>query len=176
MREKDAMKPYALQSSNPYIFLDIDGVLNTYRHRNHQKEITGRSSIRNWCPDACQNLLLLCREFDADIIVSSNWKDMYGLSELKNYFEFNGIPSGYVTDLTPSEVERHEGAEYRGLEIQQWLNQYAPEDASYLIIDDQSTILSAQKKRFIKVNPEVGFADPGALEKALQILGNGTSK
>ncbi len=156
-----------------YIFLDIDGVLNTYRHRLLQEEVTGDSSMHNWCPQACNNLLQLCREYDVHIIISSNWKDQYELEEIREYFEKNGIPSDSIIDKTPSEVEVHKAAEYRGLEIQQWLNKNAPNGASYVIIDDESTILSAQKEHFVHVDPEEGLADPGAVAKISQILSNG---
>lgn len=156
-----------------YIFLDIDGVLNTWRHRLRQEEKTGDSSIHNWCPEACKNLRKLCEEYDVQIVISSNWKDQYELEEIKRFFKKNGLPSEYIIDMTPSEVERHEAAEYRGLEIQQWLNRNGSDDASYLIIDDESTILSAQKEHFIRVNPEDGLANPEVVAKARKILSNG---
>lgn len=166
------MLPTVLQNTS-YIFLDIDGVLNTYRHRLLQEEATGDSSIHNWCPQACHNLLKLCREYDIHIIISSNWKDQYELEEIRRFFEKNGVPSDNIIDKTPSEVEEHKAAEYRGLEIQQWLNKNAPDGASYVIIDDESTILSAQKDHFVRVDPEEGLADPEAIAKVREILSNG---
>lgn len=77
--------------------------------------------------------------------------------------------------MTPSEVERHSGAEYRGIEIQRWLNDNAKEDISYLIIDDDSTVLPSHRKHLVQVNPLDGFANPGAVAKAERILSNGHS-
>src|SRR5699024_1457220 len=114
-------------------------------------------------------------KYSAHIIVSSNWKDQYELEELREYFEANHIPARFIEDMTPSEVERHSGAEYRGIEIQQWLDENAEEDASYLIIDDDSTMLPSQRKHLVQVNPEDGFANPGAVAKAERILSNGSS-
>lgn len=159
-----------------YIFLDIDGVLNTYRHLLRQKEITGESSIHNWCPEACENLLELLREYDVRIVISSNWKDQHKLEEIREFFDKNGIPSAYILDVTPSEVEEHEAAEYRGIEIRKWLKQNASGDTSYLIIDDESTILTAQKDHFVRVNPEEGLASGEAVAKARKILSNGQKK
>ena len=159
--------------ARPYIFLDIDGVLNTYHHRIRQKQFGGKSSIHNWCPISCDNIVNLCREFDAHIIISSNWKDLYKLEEMQKIFEDNGIPSSLIMDMTPSEVERHDGAEFRGVEIQRWLDEHAPDHQSFLIIDDDSTVLDSQKQRLVQVDPEDGFANPKALDKARHILSNG---
>lgn len=157
----------------PYIFLDIDGVLNTYHHRIRQKQFAGKSSIHVWCPDSCRNIVRLCKEFNANIVISSNWKDQYQLEELKEIFERNDIPADYIMDLTPSEVERHSGAEYRGREIQRWLDEHVPDGVPYLIIDDDSTVLESQKDHLVQVNPEDGFANPQAVARARRILSNG---
>lgn len=156
-----------------YIFLDIDGVLNTGNHRLRQKESTGRSSVKNWCPEACRNITRLSMEFDADIIISSNWKDQYELEELKQHFEKNGVPSHLIKDLTPSEVDRHEGAEFRGEEIQQWLDDHAGPETSFLIIDDNDLEPARMESHLVQVDPENGFADSKAMQQARKILRNG---
>jgi hypothetical protein len=160
-------------SKASYIFLDIDGVLNTYHYRARQKELTGQSSPKNWCPSACANIVRLVELHGAGVVVSSNWKDLYKLPELRDLFANNGIPASYIIDLTPSEVPVHAGAGFRGIEIQRWLDDHSVNGSPYLIIDDDSTVLPSHMSHLVQVNPEDGFANPEAFAKARKILGNG---
>jgi hypothetical protein len=120
-----------------YIFVDIDGVLNTRSHLIHQMKSTGECTAKNWFPKSCSNLVRLCEYFDARIVVSSNWRHQYTLNELRQFFASNNIPKRYVVDVTPSAVIQADGENYcRGHEIKDWLDNHAPLNASYLIIDD----------------------------------------
>jgi len=158
-------------NTNLYIFLDIDGVLNTRNHLIRQKKVTGKCSNMDWCPIACNNILRLCKKFGARIIVSSSWRHQYSLEKLKTFFEMNGIPSDFIIGTTPSTAEQSDNQNYcRGHEVKQWLYTNEEPNASYVIIDDDYDMLDSQLNNFVHVTLDEGFASSQAMIQALQIV------
>jgi hypothetical protein len=154
-----------------YLFVDIDGVLNTRDHLARQKKKYGKCSRMDWCPIACNNLSRLCRKYRGRIVVSSSWRHEFTLAELRECFERNGIPGEYVLDTTPSHADQAEGGNYcRGHEIKAWLDGNASGKPVYLILDDREEMLESQQSSFIKVDFQDGFACQSSLINAIQIL------
>jgi len=154
-----------------YIFIDIDGVLNTRNHLKQQKRETGSMSIKNWCPVACNNLKRVCKKYEAKLVVTSSWRHEYTQEELREIFSSNGIDGGLIVDATPSYVEVPVGKEYlRGYEIKYWLENYATDEHRYVIIDDELNILSEQEDNFVNVSDQDGFANLMALSRCIEIL------
>ncbi len=154
-----------------YIFVDIDGVLNTRNHLVRQQKNTGQCSGKIWCPIACNNLRRLCKNYGARIVVSSTWRHYYDLDGLKWYFSENGIDEEYIIGTTPADASQPDGQNYcRGHEIADWLRDNASPNPSYLILDDTPDMLQPQGDRFVQVNPVEGFACPQAFMRALQIM------
>ena len=152
-----------------YIFTDIDGVLNTRNHLVRQKKKSGECSRFNWCPIACNNLLRLCKKYNYKIVISSSWRHEFTIEKLKEYFKSNGISEEYIIGTTPSVAEQGDSQNYcRGHEVKNWIEQNA-QNAPYLIIDDDATMLESQDKHLIRVSPEDGFASPSAYTLAIQI-------
>jgi hypothetical protein len=155
-----------------YIFLEIDGVLNTEEHLKRQMNEKGRYTRMDWCPIACNNISRLCKKFGSRIVITSSWKHEFNLEELKQIFESNGISKEWVAGITPSIATVSEDGGYsRGYEIQQWLEENT-DDAPYLIIDDHSDVLESQSIRLIRVNKDDGFANPDSMLLAVQLLMN----
>lgn len=134
------------------IFLDIDGVLNSVQsaHMYHRMWIQkdkpfGRRKMREdeFCPIACSNLLCILDEVpDAKIVVSSSWRIGNTLEELQAILENIGVPKDRVIDKTP--VMRQCG---RGIEIQQWLTDFAhKEHLEFVILDDDSDMAHLKDK------------------------------
>ena len=141
---------------NKYIFLDIDGVLNSndyFSSLEHMKRMNkllemefnpsiahGVSSID---PVAVKNLNQLVENTGAKIVVSSTWRFSPNLPEV---FKISGIEAP-IFSITPSSQSR-----IRGEEIQVWLDKKAESPYSYVILDDDSDMLREQLPYFIQVN------------------------
>ncbi len=148
------------------IFLDIDGVLCTHRARASH----GLNSTQNKCldPVACRFVAQLIKEFDAQVVISSTWRmqgrDQFvdvllraGQSEL-----INALHQNWATD---------KGGRCRGEEIQVWLDSARLKSVShYVILDDDSDMLSKQMPNLVKTNGYNGLSF-GDYLKARQILG-----
>jgi hypothetical protein len=127
------------------IFLDIDGVLNSYCgeiKRNFEDKIlplfVEHIEVLNW----------VLKNTDARIVISSCWRYSRSVDELKELFYNYGINSKYIIDKTPRlKSERIEGFDdkwtsvKRGQEIQAWIDKFLNEGnyiESFAIVDDDS--------------------------------------
>lgn len=130
------------------IFLDIDGVLNSYRtyvafggfphdlvpeHRQRFDEIS-ISLLRN-----------LCLAENISIVVSSSWRAKFKWQEIG---EVLGLPA---IGETPSL------ATLRGEEIAAWLVNH-PEVEQYAILDDRDEMLPKQSAHFVHTNAKEGIS------------------
>ena len=108
------------------IFLDIDGVLSP-RWWNSDKQSDNYGCLFD--AKAVANLAKIVEETDAEIVISSSWKDM-GLVELQNMWRDRDLP-GKIVDITPDYMSdelllKEDSADMdylyeRGSEIQGWL-------------------------------------------------------
>lgn len=154
------------------IFLDFDGVITTLKS--------------NWTIDNKKMELVkrICDETGAKIVISSSWR-RYTLEQTIESITQRQIEKGHTPFLMPEYViditarmyafkhgnrETHYGI-YRGVEINQWLEEH-PEVANYVILDDDSDMLLSQKKNFIKTHPYRGISKRD-VEKAIKILNSG---
>ena len=132
------------------VFLDIDGVMNNYNYamgiknnieilKNNPK--SGMSMINKLYPHvgdsydyydpSCVDVFnTIMEKTDANVVVSSAWRLMHSLDDLRDHFERNNMKcKDRVIDVTP-DLGCH-----RGLEIDQWLVDH-PEVTHFVIIDD----------------------------------------
>lgn len=116
-----------------YLFLDIDGVLNTMQSYDawHPERIneTGISldpeSVRNF------NRILNLHHFD--IVISSSWRHTLGLEAIRSIFYRNGI-TVLPVDATPEIPDAD-----RGMEILEWFRANGESQSEkFLVIDDNS--------------------------------------
>lgn len=129
------------------LFLDIDGVLNSQSSAmalgGYPHSFDGYDLKRfDWVSVGL--IRLLCGETKTSIVLSSSWRILHSVIEVANGLD---LP---VIDKTPVL------SGYRGTEIQDWLDRH-PEVLHYAIVDDDSDMLSKQKKCFVKTNPLDGL-------------------
>jgi hypothetical protein len=157
------------------IFLDFDGVLNSQssfiyedaRRKKHKEQgVKGRvnETLSVECAAVFQELLNIYPE--VKIVVSSTWRIIFNLDELRQKFEEYHIDGSRIIDRTG---QRNDGD--RGLEIQDWLNLH-PEVAHYIVIDDNDwgIVQAHPPEKFVKTSWEYGGFQFGHLEEATQKL------
>ena len=157
-----------------YLFLDIDGVLNTGRYSNYLVEngLCETDADGNlFDPEAVKNLQTIIEETDAKIIITSTWRldgDMQALWRNRNL-------AGEVIGVTPTiEKERAIGKitiwyGQRGMEIEAWLQDNATFPFKYAILDDEDDYLPHQSEHLILTDPMTGITEDVA-EKVISLL------
>jgi hydroxymethylpyrimidine pyrophosphatase-like HAD family hydrolase len=105
------------------IFLDIDGVMLSYKERGEGK--------RHGFTKECVEALNLLNDSDTGIVVTSSWRLENTIDKIRELFEFQEVKIP-VVGLTP---DLGWGSE-RGSEIKKYLLDKGNID-SYVVIDDQ---------------------------------------
>ena len=152
------------------IFLDIDGVLNGYNYWNTLGwEIINAfnsKKLKNWYRNIAdpfgihvrkmKRLAKIVQETGAKIVLSSSWRiglwktryeDMY--YDQKKFVDLCNKYNIDVIDITPSSLNNR-----RDKEILMWLSKHEKDIESFIILDDENTILQAfnNDKRFIQTS------------------------
>ena len=148
-----------------YIFLDIDGPLNTGRNDFLAPERYGH----HFDNDAVGNLRDIIDQTGAKIVISSSWRHM-GLSRIQEIWREWNLP-GEVIGCTPGEWGASEAFDTRGQEIRQWLDDNAIEPFNFVVIDDFTKEEAAigQEEFWITVNPHCGISKENA-DRAIRLL------
>lgn len=158
---------------NKFIFLDIDGVMNSNlflilkrtQDKRYDEWIKDHPQHIAWgaCnidPRAVKRLNRITDATKAKIVVSSTWRSDSNLQEV---FTLVGIKEP-IYDVTPYMRSRH-----RGSEIQEWLDKQT-EPYRYVILDDDSDMLDCQLPYFIQTDwLKWGLSDED-VEQAIHIL------
>lgn len=144
------------------IFLDVDGVLNSFRtamaHNGFPMKFDD-ADVERFDHTAIALIKKIVFETGAKIVLSSSWRLLHKLDEFKAI----GLDIEYATPLSsPNGFER-------GHEIQDWLNEH-PEVEKYIIIDDDDDMLEHQQEFFIHTSMDNGFLLKH-FDKAIEILG-----
>ena len=145
-----------------YIFLDIDGVLNTGRNDCLDPERNGHP----FDSEAVSNLGRIVRQTGARLVISSSWRHM-GLGKLREMWQRCGLPGG-ISDVTPGAWGEDETFPTRGDEIKAWLEARTG-PVSYVVLDDNDEHVAGQEGRWIIVNPHYGISGEDA-DTAISIL------
>ena len=137
-----------------YLFLDIDGPLNTGRNDFLDPDRYGH----HFDDAAVRNLRRIVEETGAKIVVSSSWRHM-GLERIRDIWERWGLP-GDIVGCTPGAWGSDRVFSSRGEEIRQWLTENADSDDVYVILDDMDAMeaLEEQKDYWIRINPHTGIS------------------
>jgi hypothetical protein len=149
-----------------YIFLDIDGPINTGRNDYYDPERNGHP----FDDMAVSQLRRIVSESGAAIIISSSWRHM-GLDRLRELWREWTLP-GHIAGATPGVWGDGTYYRTRGEEIRQWLSENARPPFSFVVIDDmgEGEALDDQKESWVKVNPHCGISEEDA-DMAIRILG-----
>lgn len=150
----DSTAPSCKNGTDRYIFLDIDGPLNTGRNEYLNPGMYGH----HFDDEAVRNLRRIVDETSARIVISSSWRHL-GVVKIRALWKEWGLP-GKIIGCTPGAWG--EGAQFdkRGEEILQWLSDNTTGRYSYVVIDDMGTdeSLPGQEARWITVNPHCGIS------------------
>jgi len=111
-----------------YIFLDIDGVLNTHYSMTKGLALNHLFHFQKSC---VRELNRIIHRTGAKIVVSSTWRRHSNWLEVINHIGNEGVV-GEIIDRTGRSDDR-----IRGHEIADWLSQH-PETESFVILDDDS--------------------------------------
>ena len=145
-----------------YLFLDIDGVLNTGQHSNYLVDNGLCETDADgylFDPEAVKNLQYIIEETDAKIIITSTWRldgDMQALWRNRNL-------AGEVVGVTPI-IQREKAIGkikiwygHRGIEVEEWLSANATAPYKYAILDDEDDYLKTQSDHLILIDPMTGI-------------------
>lgn len=158
---------------NKFIFLDIDGVLNSEQYYVEKpeseriKEFNSKfrrhiaSGLANINPEAVSLLNTLINKTEAKIVISSSWRGDYALQSI---FTLAGINSSIYGE-TPRLESR-----WRGMEINKWL-EGVEGPYKYVIIDDDNDMLESQLNNFVQTDWKVGLTEEN-INEAIKILNN----
>lgn len=149
------------------IFLDIDGVLAT---RESYKTVSvlkvGSKRYSSLDLRAIVNLQLVLDQTKADVVISSSWRKLYSLAELRHILDQESLDC-QVVGVTPSH------AHGRGAEITQFLVTLPTPPVSYVILDDDAYDIEDEHPNNL-VYVKDGFSKTGLTysqaQRAIQIL------
>jgi len=140
------------------VFLDIDGVLNSYRSViAYGVYPIDNTSSENFDMVAVGLIREACKKCHAQIVLSSTWRLYRGWENLKTVLD---LP---IIDKTPKKL-----SSIRGEEIWLWLDENKVD--KYVIVDDSTDILKCQQSYYVQVDPYEGLAWKD-YAKILKILG-----
>lgn len=137
-----------------YLFLDIDGVINTkktYFGFNTIPRVSDKNAWRYFDNSALALLNNLVEVHGVKIILSSTWRKQ-GDRELESIARQIGIPLHDKTPVLESGL--------RGREIHQWFvdNEIDPKTVAYLILDDETDGMTIkQRQHLIKTKFDEGL-------------------
>ena len=150
------------------IFLDIDGVLNSFDHMVRTGEKGKSRFYAEIDPDALAVLKTIIDATGAEIVLSSTWR--YGYKRYKNTEE--SLP--YILNTALKEVglevvstTPNLSGRPREEEIHEWLLNNLVN--SYLILDDDCDI--SQTERLIRTSYDYGLTE-SHVEECIKILNN----
>ena len=135
---------------NKYLFLDVDGVLNSvswYRAEWNKDHVYPQGDFDPKCVEIVNRIV---KETDCKVVVSSSWRAEINLQSI---FDKAGLKFK-IHSITPFGV-------HRGCEIRDWLASET-EPYVYAILDDDRSMLAEQRKYFIKTNTVTGITDEDA--------------
>lgn len=143
-----------------YLFLDIDGVLNSRKTLGVYNVHLDSNLVRT--------LNKIVKITQCSVVISSTWRILYSLDTLQAMLFNQGMTMCHkIIDKTP------QCSSFRGKEIKKFLDEH-PTDC-YIILDDETDFLEEQKSSLIRTDWNTGITDEDA-ERAIKILGSVNTK
>lgn len=170
------------------IFLDFDGVLNNESWMHEVFTAPDRKNlsmfekdVRELSPDFIRRVLRIIDATGAAIVVSSSWRKLMTLEEIRELFDAAGFSQMglHIIDRTPTDREvqetglPRETGIMRGHEIQHWIKEFEKKNGkltSFVILDDDGDMLDSQLKNFVQTSWQTGIQEEH-VSKAIKILG-----
>lgn len=161
---------------NKYLFLDIDGVLNsersvaahgrlTHSGRVKQDLVLGIEPEPMWDEVAVKLIQTAQEQIGFKIVISSTWRKSFSLQDFHTVFDLYGWD-------TRSVIVGKTGDEpgIRGAQIKAWLNEQGTFPYHYCIVDDDSDMLEEQEPFHVHTNFRNGLNFDGFL-KIFEVFG-----
>jgi hypothetical protein len=145
------------------LFLDVDGVINSVRSATAFGGFPwtiNPEDIKIFDNVAISLIRKICEETNTKIVLSSTWRKTVGWEALRDALNLD------IIDATPFTFSDR----MRGVEINEWLEKH-PEVTKYVIVDDDTDMLEAQKKNFVRVDNLEGLSYKN-YKQILTIIGN----
>jgi len=159
------------------LFLDIDGVLITEWSNLQPRNAWFKDFAKPFSPESVEVINQIIEQFDLQIVLTSDWKYVFELKHLIEFFEFNNInakPKLMPYDYRGEFRDRVKFPNYKELrrtkEISTYITEFRP--SNFLIIDDLD--LSSFGKNFVRTEPETGLTKQ-ALSKIYAAFGKKNS-
>ncbi len=157
------------------IFLDIDGVLNTYYTK---KEVAGYTFVEDEKVALLQELV---KRTGAKVVLSSTWREGWEIQETNEE-----TPSRYAADVMLFNALKEKLTDYsiellgytpifgkRGLEIDAWLNTWQGEPVErFVILDDMGGAELRPHSRYLIQTGMTQGLQKNHIEKAVRMLNN----
>lgn len=157
------------------IFLDIDGVLNSWEYaERYNEDRVDKYDLwqESLDEDAIERLNEIVERTGGLVVISSTWRMSFDSATLENALMklgFRGTIIGSTPVLRKSVQVKDGRWIHRGYEIENWLNALGDSVESYVIIDDDNDMLESQQSNFVKTSVEYGLQDK-QVERATSIL------
>ena len=147
-----------------YLFLDIDGVLNsersvaaygrlTHAGRVKQNMLMGDRPETMWDDMAVRLLRVAQEAIGFKIVISSTWRKTFSLQDFHAIFDdYDWDTRDIIVGKTGDEMG------CRGEQIRAWLNNHAQFPYHYCIIDDDNDMLDIQDPFFVKTSFKNGLS------------------
>lgn len=171
-----------------YLFLDIDGVLNTIRYSNYlidhdEDEVDEDGALFD--PEAVNNLAYIIENVpDVKIIISSTWR-LKGWEWMNRLWVKRQLP-GAIYSFTPvlevvcfvDKINRKDTSSVypygtRALEVNEWLRLYAGQNSlsyKYVILDDFNDFLVMQQEHVIITDSNLGITKEDVVVASEKLL------
>lgn len=149
---------------NRYLFLDIDGVLNSERSVAAHGRLTHSGRVKHdmlightpepmWDDLAVMLLRTAQAAIGFKIVISSTWRITFSLADFHTVFDLYGWDT---RDIITGKTGTENGP--RGQQIKNWLDTHGKFPYQYCIIDDDSDMLEHQQPFFVKTRFENGLS------------------
>ena len=137
-----------------YLFLDIDGVLNSFDdYKMTGKEFLEKLNDISFILSEKQIKLLnrIIKEYNPKIVLSSYWRTRYKLEEINKMFKDNGF-LGQIIGMTDENGEEHKE---RWSQIKRYINKHKIKN--FIILDDDK--LGDEAYNHIKTDSYIGITN-----------------
>jgi hypothetical protein len=154
------------------IFLDLDGVMVPFWNLPSNDYASPKDNMWNADPFsklAVKHLNYILVNTGADIVISSDWRNYYSLTELQEIFEHNGVIKGPI-DVT-SHSKLYNSMNLEGGRVAEIMRYVKEHDLKYWVSIDDLDMFSLEP-HFVHCNrpSSEGLKQTGLRDKVIKVL------